>query len=151
MFCELADGISVVDHPIPNQRPCNIPDVDFRGQGPRDAFGHEHVLLQQEQIGLQAHVKGATHRQQLTQQAREGNALKGLIDDGFGNRSQGQRKGLRRGCGGQVAFFGIALGQAVVIAFEQVGHEISEKHPAFPVQPPDDAKIDKNARRRARR
>ena len=52
-------------------------------------------------------------------------------------------KSLRRGTLGQIAFFGIALGQAIVITVEQMGHQVGEKHPTFPVQPPNNAKIHK--------
>ena len=41
-------------------------------------------------------------------------------------------------------FVGVALRQTTVVAFEQVGHEVSEENAPFPVQPPNDAKIDKD-------
>ena len=141
---ELRHRVAVLDHPVAHQRPRDVPDVDVGRQRTGDALGHQHILLEQEQIGLQAHVKGAPHGQQLPQQPGEGHPLQRLVDDRLGHRAQRQREGLSRGRTRQVAFFRVTPGEAVIVTFEQEIHQIGEEHPALPVQPPDDTKIDEN-------
>ena len=144
-------------HPVLDQRPRQLPDVDLGIELGAHALGHQHGLLQQQQLRLHRHLELLGDAQQLRQQAGDRDLVAGLAEDRLADRAAGLGEHLERLVGRHVAGAELHLGHGAVVAAQEGDQQLGEIAARVLVDAAHDAEIDRHdaalrdRRRRCRR
>ncbi len=113
-----------------------------------DAAGHalhrHHGLLQQHQLGPQAHVEQGGDLEQLAEDAAHRHLLGGMAEDRLAHRPDRLGEGLHRVVRGHIAGLEVHPGDPLVVALQEAPQDLGQVAPFGRAEAADDAVIDRH-------
>ena len=131
-------------HPFLDQGPRQLPDVDVGIEPRAHALGHQHGLLQQQELRLHRHLELLGDAQQVRQQAGDRDLMAGLAEDRLADRAAGLGEHLARLVGRHVARAELHLGHGAIVAAQEGDQQLGEIAARVLVDAAHDAEIDRH-------
>ena len=119
-----------------------LPHIKLWREAAAHPFGHQHGLLQQQQLGLGFHIETFRGYEQLGEQAGDGNLARRAIKNRLADGPNGLLEHLTVGIGRDVAGVEVNIGHPCVIAGDEAEQHIGQKIAGGAVEPAHDAEID---------
>ena len=130
--------------PAADDRFCRHPHVEVRVERAGYTFDDDHGLLQKQQLWLGLHVELRSDLEQLRQQTRHRNLVRGPIHDRFANGADSLREDCRIMLAWHVAGLEMDLAHPQIVAGDEAIEDLGQEHAFLRPEPPDDTEVDGN-------